>query len=719
MNTCVYDAQQTNISWYCCNCGLPKFSSVLFGSVPVETIHPSLLNISRTTLSTPSPHSTHSSTNSFHFQGPPPPFSTPAHSTSPPSFNSSQNSTVNSSSDSESPQTKNTVNVDSNLRTLIINFQGIRNKKAQFWNLLQSADPDIIIGTETFLKPEHGSAEMFPPHYNVFRCDRKVGEKGGALVATRSDLVAHEIPLTATLVDAEAVYVKIHILNRPQALVIGSIYRTPSHNTKEQIDSIVESMNILKQQDINWIGGDLNLPDIDWEKQSVTGNQYPIYTSQTFLNKMHDVGLSQTVKEATRGKNTLDIFCTNRPNLVVRTELLPRLGDHDIVLTDNRLKAKKIKPVPHQISIWKKANFGAIKEDTEVFCKSFLEKPPRTVTEQWELIQDHLIDMMNRHVPTKTASTKFHQPWINNKIKRLARRKKRAWKKAKQTDLEKHWNKFKNLRRDTRRESRRAHSDYVKSFIEEETQKNLWKFIKSKKNDSSGVAPLTKNNVTYSESKQKADCLNEQFCSVFTEEDLGNLPTMENSPHPSMPTITITVEGVEKLLQNLNPRKASGPDGIPCRLLQSLAKELAPGLTHLFITSLESGKIPEIWRHALVQPIFKKGDRSKAANYRPISLTCICCKLLEHIVRSAITKHLDTNGILTDSQHGFRKKRSCESQLILTVNDLAEAIDKGGQTDTILLDFSKAFDVVPHQRLIMKLYFYGIRNQTLHWIQNF
>ena len=136
------------------------------------------------------------------------------------------------------------------------------------------------------------------------------------------------------------------------------------------------------------------------------------------------------------------------------------------------------------------------------------------------------------------------------------------------------------------------------------------------------------------------------------------LPKMDDSPHPSMPKITITTEGVEKLLQNLNPRKASGPDGIPCRLLQSLSKELSPKLTYLFSSSLESGKIPEIWKHALVQPIFKKGDRSKASNYRPISLTCICCKLLEHIIRSAITSHLENHSILTDSQHGFRKKRS-------------------------------------------------------------
>ena len=97
----------------------------------------------------------------------------------------------------------------------------------------------------------------------------------------------------------------------------------------------------------------------------------------------------------------------------------------------------------------------------------------------------------------------------------------------------------------------------------------------------------------------------------------------------------------------------------------------------------------------------------------------MCCKLLEHIVTSEISSHLNKYNIITDAQHGFRKKRSCESQLILTVDDLAATVDKAGQTDTILLDFSKAFDKVPHKRLLLKLDHYGIRGQTKRWIENF
>ena len=125
------------------------------------------------------------------------------------------------------------------------------------------------------------------------------------------------------------------------------------------------------------------------------------------------------------------------------------------------------------------------------------------------------------------------------------------------------------------------------------------------------------------------------------------------------------------------------------------------------------------WRSANVTAIFKKGDRFKASNYRPVSLTCLCCKLQEHIIVSSTLKHLEHHKILTDCQHGFRARRSCETQLVTLCHEIAESLDKDKQTDMIILDFSKAFDRVPHQRLRIKLRHYGIQGTTFKWIQSF
>ena len=105
-----------------------------------------------------------------------------------------------------------------------------------------------------------------------------------------------------------------------------------------------------------------------------------------------------------------------------------------------------------------------------------------------------------------------------------------------------------------------------------------------------------------------------------------------------------------------------------------------------------------------------------ACNYRPVSLTCVPCKLLEHIVCSNIMAHLDEHKLLSDRQHAFRKRHSCETQLITVINDWAKILDIGGHVDTFILDFEKAFDRPPHELLKCKLYGYGIGGKTLKWI---
>ena len=126
------------------------------------------------------------------------------------------------------------------------------------------------------------------------------------------------------------------------------------------------------------------------------------------------------------------------------------------------------------------------------------------------------------------------------------------------------------------------------------------------------------------------------------------------------------------LARKINPHKAVGTDNISARFMKETTVELAPALSLIFQTSLQQSALPDHWNEAFIAPIFKKSDRSKPAYYRPVSLTCICCKLIEHIITSSVMSYLDHhNTLLPDAQHGFRKQRSCESQLILTVRDLA------------------------------------------------
>ena len=123
---------------------------------------------------------------------------------------------------------------------------------------------------------------------------------------------------------------------------------------------------------------------------------------------------------------------------------------------------------------------------------------------------------------------------------------------------------------------------------------------------------------------------------------------------PHMESITVSTNGISKLLKDLNPHKAAGPDKIKPLDLQKLCDVIAPILRVIFQRSLNTGRVPKDWSTAFVCPLFKKGDTSLASNYRPISLTSILCKVLEHVVTTNIVSHMDKYNLLYDLQHGFR-----------------------------------------------------------------
>ena len=157
---------------------------------------------------------------------------------------------------------------------------------------------------------------------------------------------------------------------------------------------------------------------------------------------------------------------------------------------------------------------------------------------------------------------------------------------------------------------------------------------------------------------------------------------------------------------------------VPTTILKDYSQEIAPILQAIFQQSLDTGEVPDDWKKANISAVYKKGDKHIAANHRPVSLTCVSCKVLEHIVFRSIMDHVDINKILVHFQHGFRAKHSCETQLVNTVQDLVDGLNDHEQLDLLILDFSKAFDTVAHQRLLGKLDYYGIRDTTHAWVKN-
>ena len=353
----------------------------------------------------------------------------------------------------------------------------------------------------------------------------------------------------------------------------------------------------------------------------------------------------------------------------------------------------------------------------------------KSIDTSWDNFKTILTTLMTNNIPQKTTTSRWNIPWITRKIRRSIRTKQRQYNKAKKTGKEADWAKFRERRKHIKKELEKEHKNYLSNIldidnIESEAAskqcitERFWRYIKAKKQDNSGVSTLNVGGETMEDSTTKAEALNNQFQSVFTQENMTTFPDMGTSNTSNIGDIQIDEKGITKLLQHLNINKACGPDNISCRILKEAAEEIAPYLKFIFDRSLELQEVPHDWRTANITALYKKGDKSQPVNYRPVSLTSVPCKVMEHILFKHIMEHLEANNILADFQHGFREKRSCETQLIITVEEISRYLDNRQQVDLLILDFSKAFDTVPHHRLLQKLDHYGVRGNIHGWLKS-
>ena len=206
---------------------------------------------------------------------------------------------------------------------------------------------------------------------------------------------------------------------------------------------------------------------------------------------------------------------------------------------------------------------------------------------------------------------------------------------------------------------------------------------------------------------------------MFTNEDMGTQPRLEPKTLQSDLEVTITKERVLSKLQTLKIDKSPGPDQLHPRVLHELAHQLAAPITTLYRKSIATGEVPSQWKIATVTPVFKKGDKANPANYRPVSLTSIVCKLLERIICEDVLKHLEANNLICDQQHGFIRGKSTITNLLEALDVWTEALSHNLPVDVVFLDYAKAFDMVPHERLLAQIHTLGVKNNLHLWIRNF
>lgn len=595
--------------------------------------------------------------------------------------------------------------------------------------------PKVIAITET--KPKNCKGSLFPSEFNLegYQCFCL----GLDDLTSRGVLLYVDSDLNASLVDIptafkECIFVLIKCSNNTK-LLIGNMYRSPSSSDANDDNLFKLIKHITSQYNIpTLLVGDFNFPEIQWNSE-ITCFTGLTQSEVSFAKTIGEHFLDQHVDKPTRqrGKDTphmLDLVISSEEFVSDIVHASPiGLSDHAVLtFTCNLEGESQMKPESYK---WDKGNYVELRSYLNRDWELELDSESSSVDEMWCHFRDILLDGMKNFIP-RTKNKNFRDSRktffpFNKALQTLIRKKHRLWNRwidTRKEDKHKEYIKMRNRVKSETRKLIKLEQDNIAVDCKNNPKK-FWKYIKSKSKTKTTLGDLKwkdeKGNLNTAETdSDKATALEEYFSSVFTvegDQDFEKLAAADIKQ--PMQEFKISLESVKTKLGRLKTDKSPGVDHLHPRVLCEAREQLALPLTMIFNKSLATGLVPEDWKMAEVVALHKKGSRSDRANYRPISLTSISCKILESLIRDHIMEYLLTNGLLSNRQYGFAKGRSTMLQLLHMLDRWTEYLENGGQVDAIYTDFEKAFDKVPHRRLISKLRSYGISNKIIDWIQDF
>ena len=603
------------------------------------------------------------------------------------------------------------------------------NKGSEISGLVDEQKPHVLALTEFGAGNSVNDGELGVEGYSLYRGDHSTGSGGlgkGVAVYVSNSLNHSACPRFGDQGFDCSCWITVKLSDN-KTLLVGVVYRSP--NSDDENNAKLLAMLRLATTvhcDHFVICGDFNLPRINWSTRHCHDSDGSY--SKAFLTLIEDIGLFQHATSPTRFRGTqqscLDLVFTNEDEMVDKVDELPPLGKSDHACQKWELSLGEIifrnTEVPRRN--FKRANWDNIKNDLREF-----EIEPR---DSATLMNDKLVTLLNdsktRNIPMcRPRSNKYRLPWMKNAgIKRQREAKWRCWKNFKRTGLLIDYDAYKYERNRLNNCLRVAKRKYEQRLISDmKTNPNLFhghcrRSLKTKQGVSNvvdGAGRLTETE------EEAATALNRYYHSVFTK---------DNDPQPAIPDfppltqekledIVLSEEKIEEVLTDLNPNKAAGPDEVECRLLKECAKEMAPALCKIFRKSMEEGEVPSKWKQAHIVPIHKKGNKAVMANFRPVALTSVICKVMEKIVCAAIISFLTLNSLVTPPQHGFVRGRSCQTNILLCLEKWTASLDSGKSVDVAYFDYAKAFDKVSHRLLLLKLRAYGIDGRLLAWLENY
>ena len=595
--------------------------------------------------------------------------------------------------------------------------------------------------TETWTKQYMKDAQMMIRGYNLFRADRKLRGRGGAALYIHNSITVNDF----WSYDNKFCEAGVALLEREKTVLIV-VYRPDnaslSHFTntmnfiEEKIKSLSDSYTFI-------LTGDFNFPNICWESLSVLTGCTNVVADSAYclLRFMEKYLLNQQIEIPTRSNNILDLFITNKQDLVLDViATKSSISDHNIMkiplsYSFHDFSVKENNKVPQNLNDFhsldfSKANFevlsslfDAVDWDSVMasctpgtFAAEFHSKvlsiclqnvPPKAYFNQTSKPKSTANNSRKkRKILSRILALKQHNPTsanipiLESKLSAIEEQKKKQIQNLK---LRKELKAIKNIKKNP------AH---------------FYKYAKKFSKSKSRIGPLKHPcGATTSDPTSMANILQDQFTSVFSNtfnNDKEDPVLINTNVSTFLEDIIFDVSLIAKAIDEPSMTSAAGEDGFPSCLLKSCKSSLSYPIYCIWKESFSTGLIPSAYKSQMIIPVFKKGSKMQPKNYRPIALTSNIIKIFERVIRSQLVDYIECNNLITENQHGFRKGHSCMSELLAHYQEVVSnlAYEDAG-SDVIYLDFAKAFDKVDHDLLQKKLQCYGIRGKLFNWLSSF
>lgn len=616
-----------------------------------------------------------------------------------------------------------------------LNINSLRNKFQPVKEILLNGHVDVLSICESKLDDSFPNAQFSVKGYHCFRQDVSA-TSGGIITWTRNDIpCARRTDIEIN--DANIQTLILEMMIRKEKWFIISLYRLPNASVQSFCERLSEMMEkISRNSKMTICIGDIN---IDMLKKNTN--------SSALQDVLATYGMKNVVKEPTCFKATpslIDVICASnvkRVGKVINFDC--GLSDyHNLIATCSKIDVPKPKHALISYRSYKRFNDEKFKHDVNEIPTSILDIFDDVSEKQWAY-NELLMSVVNEHAPMKQRYVVKQCAHMNKKLRKAIYKKRVARNRyLKNKGNPNLWEEYRRARNDYVRENRISMQNYFKKECNGGAQnKRFWDAIKpyftDKSNEKSSIILREDENVL-TDSQSVAKVFNDYFRDITRLPGVGdgisgvslNDITKKYENHESIRTITrngaslngfrfthVSVDDVARMLSKVDKKKSTGYDGLPAKLVCKVSDAMAPMVTQLINLMIDQCRFPEDMKYAEISPVFKKDDILDKTKYRPVSvLTCIS-KVFEKIINQQFSDHFYAN--YARNLSAYRKNHNTQSVLLRAVDDWKRALDEGSTAGALLMDLSKAFDVIPHGLLLAKLTAYGYNRDVVELIRSY